>query len=76
MALTSTRGGFGAASSARLQSVPTAPSVETQFLGLGVFVFAWRLRQPGRIHVGLSMAGLHTIKTLSAGVHTIRHFPW
>ena len=43
MALTSTRGGFGAASSVRFQSVPTAPSVETRFLGLGAFVFAWRL---------------------------------
>ena len=47
MALTSTRGGFGAAGSVRLQSVPTAPSVETRFLGLGAFVFAWRLRRSG-----------------------------
>ena len=60
------RGGSGAASSARLQSVPTAPGVETQFLDLGVFVFAWLLRNPGRIHAGLSMTGLHTIKTVSA----------
>ena len=66
MALLSIRGGFGATSSARLQSVPTAPGVETQFLDLGVFVFAWLLRNPGRIHAGLSMTGLHTIKTVSA----------